>query len=832
VPTNSRLFFSIPDESTKSRVAIMLDHKKIPKNNYRFIAILFILAYVLLTELPVGLSISHYAYAHSLPVTETPAANSIIPKETVSSKLTIDFSERPSPTVSSIQVLNSKNEPVNNGDFKIIGDGGREAMTTLDTKKLTDGVYTVSWETQSLDDGHIAKGSFVFGIGNVGPGAAASITGGKALQQAVTSPLDGLIKWPIIVSQAAVVGGIFSHLFLWENFGSKIEERRVVSYGFGYDKSNIPWLRRANIPWLRRFFILLIASSIAMLAAGSSLLFLQITELSSHNNISSYWSVFVSQISGASGIQWMMRTVTSLVIITSAVTYYYVIKRNIWMMTTDSANTESRHNNPERKENEHESYKTTKTNLTSSLLYIAILAGSVSIFSNSITSHNAGVHFIPSLSVSLDWIHFMAVSIWIGGLFYISTVLLSAIRSRAATHTIASTTDNRTMIGSSTNNLSNTDKNRSIFVYYLALLLPRFSILATISLGVIGVSGLYMAWIQLHSFNSLFSSSYGNILMIKLSIALPLVLLGAYHQLRLHKNAVLVASIGKVGRGGIRDGVDKSSNHGRTSISQSARNSDNEIINNNYNFAKDKDKVKDIPSKFSKTIKIESLIAIGVLLAASLLTITSPPVMNMPSMAMTPSPSHSNAMPGMSMTAPKNSTHTIQTQIMNVNTKIEINPFYSGFNVFKVTFTDAAGKPYAKVSTAEIVFSNTAADISNVVANLQKIGPGVFSVTGAYISQPGEWDIALAAQRVQDLDLNYEFTAKVTNSPTVPQSTGAVSQTATANTNTSMQEPPPHFDSFAWLAIVLAAAVIFGSAFYYRRSKQELRKTVEMLKVD
>jgi methionine-rich copper-binding protein CopC len=318
----------------------MLDHKRILKNNCCFIAILFILAYVLLTELPVGLSISHYAYAHSLPVTETPAANSIIPKETVSSKLTIDFSERPSPTVSSIQVLNSKNEPVNNGDFKIIGDGGREAMTTLDTKKLTDGVYTVSWETQSLDDGHIAKGSFVFGIGNVGPGAAASITTGKALQQAVTSPLDGLIKWSIIVSQAVVVGGIFSHLFLWENFGSKIEESRVVSYGFGYDKS--------NIPWLRRFFILLIASSIAILAAGSALLFLQITELSTHSNISSYWSVFVSQIPGASGIQWMMRTVTSFVIIMSAVTYYYVIERNIWM-TTDSANTESRHNNPERK---------------------------------------------------------------------------------------------------------------------------------------------------------------------------------------------------------------------------------------------------------------------------------------------------------------------------------------------------------------------------------------------------------------------------------------------------------------------------------------------------
>ncbi|HYA84185.1 MAG TPA: copper resistance protein CopC [Candidatus Bathyarchaeia archaeon] len=122
-----------------------------------------------------GVCIPHYAYAHSLPVTESPAANSIIPKgAALPSKLTIDFSERPSPTVSSLTVINSKNEQVSNGDFKVIGDGGREAMTTLDTKKLTDGIYTVEWETKSLDDGHIAKGSFVFGIGNAGPGAAAS----------------------------------------------------------------------------------------------------------------------------------------------------------------------------------------------------------------------------------------------------------------------------------------------------------------------------------------------------------------------------------------------------------------------------------------------------------------------------------------------------------------------------------------------------------------------------------------------------------------------------------------------------------------------------------
>ena len=522
----------------------MSNGKKFPKNNYSLIAVLAIIMAVLIpTGVPVGLSIINYAYAHSLPVTETPSPNSIVPKGTsLPSKVTIDFSERPSPSVSTIQVLNSKNEPVNNGDFKIIGDHDREAMTTLDTKKLTDGVYTVSWETQSLDDGHIAKGSYVFGVGNVGPGAVSGRTAQQALQvQAVTSTLDGIIKWPMLVSQAAVVGGIFSHLFLWEQFGSKIKGRRLVSYELGYHKT--------NIQWLRRFFIILIASSVATLAAGSSLLFLQITELSLHNNISSYWLVFVSQISGPSGLEWIMRSITSLIVIASAVGYYYIIKGNMRKLTTGRVDRESLQKNLEREEGEeHKPYNSNRTNLASSLLYIALIAGSISIFSNSTTSHNAGVHFLPSLSISLDWVHFMAVSIWVGGLFYISAVLLTAIRARARTTTSRAAASADRMTREATEPISNSDKSRSIVLYYLALLLPRFSLLATISLGVIGVTGLYMAWTQLHSFNALFSSSYGNILIIKLSAALPLVLLGAYHQLRLHRSAVLVASLAQ-GRG-------------------------------------------------------------------------------------------------------------------------------------------------------------------------------------------------------------------------------------------------------------------------------------------
>ena len=282
--------------------------------------------------------------------------------------------------------------------------------------------------------------------------------------------------------------------------------------------------------------------------------------------------------------------------------------------------------------------------------------------------------------------------------------------------------------------ISDDDKNRSIVLYYLALLLPRFSLLATISFGVIGVTGLYMAWTHLHTLNALFSSSYGNILIIKLSAALPLVLLGAYHQLRLHRSAVLVASLaqGRGRRGSTSSTSSSSDNIGsgkdpgtdnNAPVSQIFSNNHGGDINdrNNNNSLEDKGKIKDIPSRFSKTIKIESLLAMGVLLAASLLTITSPPAMNMGMSSMAASmSSSSSSMSRMSMTPTKISHILIQTKIMNVNTKIEINPFYSGFNTFKVTFTDANGKPSTKVNAAEMTFTNTVANMGPIVANLHR----------------------------------------------------------------------------------------------------------------
>jgi hypothetical protein len=56
-----------------------------------------------------------------------------------------------------------------------------------------------------------------------------------------------------------------------------------------------------------------------------------------------------------------------------------------------------------------------------------------------------------------------------------------------------------------------------------------------------------------------------------------------------------------------------------------------------------------------------------------------------------------------------------------------------------------------------------------------------------------------------------------------------------ANTNATEDElesppAPPALDSFAWLAIGLSIAVGAASAYYFRKSKQQLQGTLKTLK--
>ena len=388
--------------------------------------------------------------------------------------------------------------------------------------------------------------------------------------ESVTSTYDALLKAPMIISQAAIVGGVFNHVFLHRVLRSRIQPNY---------QNNVSVDSSSSLQPLRRLFILLVACSLTILVTASSLIYLQTISMSSELGLD-VSTTFTILTSTSVGPVWILRIITSSIIVISSILYYILEKKKI-KRTTEGE--------------EHHTYSKQKKrnlNLHIVLLYVIILSGAISVFSNSVVSHSAALSFLPSLAISINWLHFMAVSIWVGGVFYISVILLVTIRS------IVNVTE-------PVNQRYETNKIRN--TYFLAVLLPYFSLIATISLGIIGVTGLYMAWIHLHTVGALFDTMYGNVLIIKLSAILPMVILGGYHQFILHDSLVLVA---KIGKGGKKSNDSKRSSAANTSSGSNSLQADP--------FA-----------KFSKTIRIESFIGMGILFITSFLTITSPPTVSM-----------------------------------------------------------------------------------------------------------------------------------------------------------------------------------------------------------
>lgn len=120
-----------------------------------FFALLFI----------IGNSLSFLqVYGHASPITYEPEPNQVIDSvQSVPDKITISFTETPEPRASSIKVVNSNNERIDNNDLQLL-DSEKSLSVSLDKSKMVPGIYTTDWIVLSKEDGHITKGSYVFSV--------------------------------------------------------------------------------------------------------------------------------------------------------------------------------------------------------------------------------------------------------------------------------------------------------------------------------------------------------------------------------------------------------------------------------------------------------------------------------------------------------------------------------------------------------------------------------------------------------------------------------------------------------------------------------------------
>jgi putative copper export protein/methionine-rich copper-binding protein CopC len=653
-------------------------------------------------------------YGHATPDRYTLEPNSLLEKESFPSKISILFSERPDPKVSYIHVTNSEGSRIDNDDFNITGEIDRRGTVTVNKNLVRDGVYAVSWSTLSLDDGHVAKGTYVVGVG-----VGSSLPANTAIKNVtdsdtIYSPIISIVKIPIVIGQVYVLGFVFTQIIIWNDI------RRQ-------DLSNI-----IDFILIRRFTNPIIILSIVMAIAATLIPIIQ-SDIISQTQSEYMKNLSLLYFETANGKVWLIRVISCAIVAFAA--YYY---------GKDVSNQANTHNS------------TVSRNKRTILLCILLIAELLFIFTNSATSHSSSLATWSQLGIFADFVHSVAVSIWIGGLLYIFYVFFPNV-----------ITISKDISGKEQQIVG---QPKSI----LLLILSRFSVISTICVGVVGITGLSLAWLHIDNIDELLLSGYGRTLIVKLSLILPVVVLGGYHQFWISR-IIKVSDFERVNE----DGPSKT------------------------NFRAKFSSVK-------KTIKIECLLAGAVLCAASVLTVTSPPsTMQNNDMAQ---PDSNTDMPPIMQ---DEFVRTLESQ--GVPITLVISPFITGFNNFTVNIL-GNNQSIDEVSNVSMEFRKSDLSLGPIFAELSKNNESSYSVNGGFLSQPGQWDLKVTIQRSNLYDLNYRLSFTVNDSSTSMHDQHNVeSGQIEDNTNTTQSS------MFTPMVIILSIIITALSTYFCMNAVKRLK---------
>jgi copper transport protein len=165
------------------------------------------------------------AAAHGVLQSSEPAGGSSL--ERAPAAVTLRFSERPDPRLSTVRVLDSGGRVVAGGPARPVA--GRPLELRVPAAGLPAGGYTVTWRIVSAVDGHRTDGVFGFGVGAAGAPelppaeAVAEVRSGPAL-----GPLAVAGRWAWYWGLTLLVGAAATGLLV---FGGRLPGRPVVLLG-------------------------------------------------------------------------------------------------------------------------------------------------------------------------------------------------------------------------------------------------------------------------------------------------------------------------------------------------------------------------------------------------------------------------------------------------------------------------------------------------------------------------------------------------------------------------------------------------------------------------
>jgi copper transport protein len=165
------------------------------------------------------------AAAHGVLESSEPAGGSSL--ERAPAAVTLRFSERPDPGLSTVRVLDSGGRVVAGGPAQPVA--GRPLELRVPAAGLAAGSYTVTWRIVSAVDGHRTDGVFGFGVGAAGaPGMAVSQSVAAVETGPGLDPVAVTGRWAWYWGVALLVGAAATGLLV---FGGRLPGRPALLLG-------------------------------------------------------------------------------------------------------------------------------------------------------------------------------------------------------------------------------------------------------------------------------------------------------------------------------------------------------------------------------------------------------------------------------------------------------------------------------------------------------------------------------------------------------------------------------------------------------------------------
>ena len=146
-------------------------------------------------------------------------------------------------------------------------------------------------------------------------------------------------------------------------------------------------------------------------------------------------------------------------------------------------------------------------------LVAIMIVGVLTLLTTSLMGHGAAINTGAQIPITIDFVHNLAASIWIGGVIYLALDVVPKLKR-------SQRLDERTKCS------------------ILCILIPRFSTLPVVVLGVIMITGPFLLYILEDDLNLTIASLYGKALLAKLIIAAIMLAMGGYNQRVIHRNAL------------------------------------------------------------------------------------------------------------------------------------------------------------------------------------------------------------------------------------------------------------------------------------------------------